>query len=70
MKWTKKRAPDNRQRPMDVYVFGQYEVALNINRGDHWAYEVLHAGRYIGEARELEDAKRIAKKHYVESCDE
>lgn len=70
MKWTKKRVPDNRARPLEVFSFQSYEIAQNLNRGDHWAYEVLCSGRYVGEAKDLDAAKLIAKRHYVESSDE
>ena len=70
MKWSKKRVPDNQGRSHELHLFGEYVISLNLNRGDHWAYEVLCTKRYIGEARSLDAAKLLAKRHYVESSDE
>ena len=69
MKWKKTRVPDNHGRPLEVWACDGYTISENINHGDHWAFEVMFKGRYIGEDRTLAGAQRVALKHYVESED-
>ncbi len=64
--WKKTRVPDNRGRAMDQWAWGDYTIAENINRGTHWAFEVVYRRSYIGEGLTLEEAQSVAVEHYID----
>lgn len=79
-RWKRKTIKDNNGKSLVVSYHDDYEICLNINRGqqgpgvrdshgDHWMFEVTHRGEHVGEAPTLAGAKRIAAAHAKEKND-
>jgi hypothetical protein len=68
MKWKRRFVMSNAGKPIPEWHCEEgFSICENINRGkpDGWLHEIKLKGRYVGEAKELAGAKRIAEALYA-----
>lgn len=63
--WELNAVVDNRGRSLDVWRFGDYELAENVNLGleGGWVFELTLRGVRVGLYARLSEGKRAARAH-------